>query len=84
MHRAGTGWRVTGSALAVVVSVGILIKKIFGYLIDLIAGLHFLQDRVRHHLLLDQILQLHRGHLQHLDTLAQLGRQYHLLLECCG
>jgi hypothetical protein len=36
---------------------------------------HFFEYRVFQQLLLDQFTQFNRGHLQHLDALAQLRRQ---------
>ena len=43
--------------------------------------LNFLKKRVRDHFLIDQLVELHRCHLQHLYALAQLWRQYKSLGE---
>ena len=45
---------------------------------------YFFQHRVFQQLLLNEIAQLERGHLQHLDALAQLRRQYEALGKTGG
>jgi hypothetical protein len=62
------------------VSIRILIEDVVGDLLDLLTGLHFVKDRIRHELLLDQLVQFQRCHLQHLDPLPKLRSENHALL----
>ena len=59
----------------VVERAGELVENLLLQLALLVLRLHLFEDGVFEELLLDQVAQLKRRHLQHLDALAQLGRQ---------
>ena len=58
-----------------------MIENLLGQLLSLFLSRHFFQHRVLEHLLLNEISQLERSHLQHLDALPQLRRQHESLRE---
>ena len=58
-----------------ITTAGHVVENLFGQLLRLFLGRNFLEHRIFVQLLLDQIRQLERSHLQHLDPLSQLGRQ---------
>ncbi len=58
-----------------------MIQNLFSELLHLFLGRHFFENRVLQQLLLNEIGQFERSHLQHLDPLAQLRRQNESLGE---
>ncbi len=58
-----------------------MIEDLLSDLLHLLLRRHFFEYRVLQQLLLNEIAQLERSHLQHLDALAQLRRQYESLGE---
>jgi hypothetical protein len=58
-----------------------MIENLLGKLLHLFLARHFFEHRILQQLLLNEISQLERRHLQHLDALAQLRRQYESLGE---
>ena len=67
-----------------VTAAGHVIENFFRQLLRLFLGGDFLEDRILVQLLLDQISQLERSHLQHLDPLPQLRRQHETLGKTGG
>ena len=61
-----------------------MIQNLLCEFLDLFLTRHFFQHRIFQQLLLDQIGQFERGHLQHLDSLAQLWRQDESLRKAGG
>ncbi len=54
--------------------IGRLIENTFADLMHFIARLDFLKHWILDHLLLDQVVELERSHLEHFDALPQLRR----------
>ena len=52
-----------------------MVEDLLSQLARFFLGRDFFEHRVLSHLLLNQLRQFQRGHLQHLDALAQLRRQ---------
>jgi hypothetical protein len=61
-----------------------MIEDLLGNFLDLFLRRHFFEYRIFQQLLLNEIAQLERSHLQHLNALAQLGRQDEPLGEAGG
>ena len=61
-----------------------MIEDLFSNLLHFFLARHFFEHRVLQQLLLNEIGQLERRHLQHLDALPQLWRQYKSLGKAGG
>jgi hypothetical protein len=58
-----------------------MVQNLFRQLLRFFLRRYFLQHRILEQLRLNQISQLKRSHLQHLDALTQLRRQHESLRE---
>ena len=56
-----------------------MIENLLGQLLCFLLSRHLFKDRILQQLLLNQVAQLKRCHLQHLNALTQLGRQHQTL-----
>ena len=61
-----------------------MIENFLSNLLHFFLCRHFFEHRILQQLLLNEIGQFERGHLQHLDALPQLWRQYKTLGEAGG
>ena len=64
---------------AAIVRAGQMIENLFRQLARFFLRRDFFEHRIFQQLLLNQLTQLERSHLQHLDALPQLGRQHETL-----